>query len=285
MWPDKKYFLLTIVLLLFTLSSCEDRSESIVPDISPHPGARMIVMGDCRDGDQVLDRLTSIILGMKPFPVLVVFNGDMVGRAGDEVEWAIFHETIFPLENSLTLLPVAGNHDIKGPKTREIYRKQFSLPGGRTFYRYDLDNLRIIVLDGTFEESREAIAGEQLIWLENQMDVLAGDSSFKIVFCHYPVFRSEEGDKEPLRNADNLHQLFVKAGVQAVFTSHDHVYDHQVHDGIDYFISGGAGADMVDGTDHSSFFHLILLTVGQDEMWVEVIDLNGEVVREIIIDR
>jgi len=278
--------LLVLLLAGAWLCSCGsgiNLGQGTPEELPERPGWGLVVMGDSRGGADVLLRLAMIVSLLDPRPELTVHLGDMISRPGDEFQWGVFHEVMEPITEFMPLYPVPGNHDVEGGKSQDIYRQQFNLPGGMTYYRVDVNNARLLFLDGTIPGQKNSIAGEQLVWLEDQMTQLAGDTAFKLVFCHYPFFKASSSSHEPLMNAADLHALFVAAGVQAVFSSHDHLYDHQVHDGIDYFISGGGGAPPEGG--EGSFYHFVLVSVDRDYLWVDVINLAGEVYDTVMIGR
>ncbi|MCM3900239.1 MAG: metallophosphoesterase, partial [Pyrinomonadaceae bacterium] len=81
---------------------------------------------------------------------------------------------------------------------------------------------------------------KQLDWLENE---LAKDKSeWKITFHHHPPYSSggKHGSDSALRKV--VEPIFVKYGVNAVFTGHDHFYERiRPQKGIYYFVSGAGG--------------------------------------------
>jgi hypothetical protein len=73
--------------------------------------------------------------------------------------------------------------------------------------------------------------------------------------------------------------LFENAGVKAVFSGHEHNFQHSRHSGIDYFISGGAGKirrskPSMDGFEDAhtvswaGAFNFLIVTVDGDRMVV-----------------
>jgi hypothetical protein len=65
---------------------------------------------------------------------------------------------------------------------------------------------------------------------------------WRVAFFHHPPYSSggRHGSDEDVRMI--LHPLFVKNGIDVVFTGHDHFYERvKPQDGITYFVSGAAG--------------------------------------------
>jgi hypothetical protein len=83
-------------------------------------------------------------------------------------------------------------------------------------------------------------------------------------------------DKFPLER-DNLHQLFLKTGVKAVFEADDHRYDRMEKDRILYVITGGGGAPLTSFKERGGFFHYVWISVQQERIEGEVVDLEGRI--------
>jgi hypothetical protein len=82
--------------------------------------------------------------------------------------------------------------------------------------------------------------------------------------------------------------LFARGGVRAIFSGHEHNFQHSSHEGIDYFITGAGskvrkgapddleGAHTVSWADAA---HFLLVTIGGETMSVRAIGelVDGEV--------
>jgi hypothetical protein len=112
---------------------------------------------------------------------------------------------------------------------------------------------------------------------------------WRIPFCHHPPFCA--GPQH--RNTDHMEKLlplFAKGGVRAVFSGHEHNFQHSRHEGIDYFVSG-AGSKVRKGTPEdfegahtvswADYAHFLLVTVESNAMRVRAI---GELVDGAIRD-
>ena len=102
---------------------------------------------------------------------------------------------------------------------------------------------------------------------------------WRLPFCHHPPFCA--GPQH--RNTDRMERLlplFAAGGVRAVFSGHEHNFQHSSVDGIDYFITG-AGSKVRKGApvgfeeahtvswDDSA--HFLLVTLDGDSMTVRAI--------------
>jgi hypothetical protein len=89
-------------------------------------------------------------------------------------------------------------------------------------------------------------------------------------------------DKHPLAR-DDLHQLFVKTGVKAVFQGDDHRYDQMAKDQILYIITGGGGAPIYALKDAGGYFHYVWVSVQKGRVEGEAVDLDGQTKDRFVI--
>ena len=273
---------LSISLLLVSFSSYALHSGSI-RDVSGNierlgplgPRFQFAVIGDSRDGEKVYTQLLERILDRKPR--FIIHLGDMVSRP-NEMEWGPF----FEISKSVTppFFPVVGNHDVGTTRRgEEIYRRQFFLPEGKTYYSFRTGDGLFVILDS--EKGKERIVGEQWSWLEDLLST--SNAGLKLVFLHRPLFlpadsfKSGKGmDRYPI-DRDNLHRLFLRTGVGAVFAADDHRYDRREKDHIVYVISGGGGAPLYAFKDRGGYHHYVWVSVDQGRAEAEAVDLEGRV--------
>ena len=122
-----------------------------------------------------------------------------------------------------------GNHDTSNQR----FYAPFNM-NGEEYYRLDRNGVSIYALNSNYLDKK------QLDWLTAE---LAKDpNAWRVAFFHHPPYSSggRHGSDEQVQQI--LHPLFVKNGVDVVFTGHDHFYERiKPQDGITYFVSGGAG--------------------------------------------
>jgi len=121
-----------------------------------------------------------------------------------------------------------GNHD--DPNQR------FYLPfnmAGRRYYSFKKGNVRFFALDSNYMDRA------QLAWLEPELKNSGSD--WKIAYFHHPLYSSGmHGSQVDLRVV--LEPLFLKYGVDVVFSGHEHFYQRiKPQKGVNYFVSGAAG--------------------------------------------
>ena len=276
--------LFVLIHVLCHAGSIRDVGQSVEKVKSIGPPLQFAVIGDSRDGEKVYGRLIQKILDRKPH--FIIHLGDMITRPGEK-EWNRFFETSKAID--IPFFPVVGNHEIGStPRGEEMYRKQFNLPGCKTYYSFRAAHTLFAILDS--EIGRGQILEEQRVWLEKTLS--SSEEKFKLAFLHRPLFPPADSlklgkamDKYPSAR-DDLHQLFVKTKVKAVFQGDDHRYDRMENDQILYIITGGGGAPIYALKETGGYFHYVWISIQRGRMEGEVVDLEGQIQdRFVIVDR
>jgi len=273
-------FLLPSALLY--AGSIKDVSQSVKQVQSVRSPFQFVIVGDSRDGEKVYTQLMKTAVERKP--QFLIHLGDMI-PSPHEREWQAFFE--ISKQINLPFFPVVGNHDVgTNKKGVEMYRRQFFLPEEKTYYAFRAGRILFVILDS--EEWKGRIMNEQRSWLEDTLS--SSQETFKFVFLHRPLFppknslkRGHALDKYPVER-DDLHQLFLKAGVKAVFAGDDHRYDRTKKDGILYLISGGGGAPLAAFRESGGYFHYVWISVQKEKVQGEVVDLEGQIQDRFVIE-
>src|SRR5205807_2181046 len=150
---------------------------------------------------------------------------------------------------------------------------------GQRYYTFAKKNVRFFVLDTDYMDP------PQLQWLEQQLK--SARDEWKICYFHHPLYSSggTHGSETDLRVL--LEPLFVKYGVNVVFSGHDHIYERvKPQKGIYYFVSGSAGqlrkgdlrrsALTAAGFDQDQSF--MLNEIVGDDLFFQVISRTGKTV-------
>jgi len=248
-----------ILLLLVPVVSA---AGTAVPAAKEGKAFRFSVMGDNRprgEGGDVVTQPAEFLQTIREVnllrPDLAVVVGDLImGYTGDKElirkEWDAFDEAVRGFTMPVRLVP--GNHDIWDRQSKEIYRKRY----GPSYYSFQHEGCRFIVLDSEDIVHRDRITGAQLEWLEAE---LAKKARQTFVFLHKPFWRYDEGGSN--WNED-VHPLLTAAGVTAVFAGHWHYYEKsRTRDGVAYYVTGGAGAEIDENEHAGDFFHHLLVDV------------------------
>jgi len=201
---------------------------------SPAP-VRFAIMGDRTSGmvPGIFDSIIREVQILRPDFVMTV--GDMIEGYVDDTlvmnkKWEEFLTLVEPLTMPIYYTP--GNNDIFSDKSETWY------PGhiGERYYSFDYNDLHFIILDNSRIELSTESPAEQLDWLAGNL-AENSNAAHTFVFMHKPFWYNSTAENQP----DTLHTLFVKYGVDAVFTVHYHDYFSGEYDGIIYTSLGSSG--------------------------------------------
>jgi len=267
--------LFVLIHVICHAGSIRDVSQSVEKVLSIEPPIQFAILGDSRDGKKTYAQLLQKILGRKPH--FIIHLGDMVSRPSEE-EWKEFFEISEAID--IPFFPAIGNHEVADTSRGEgIYRKQFHLPGDKTYYSFRAADTLFVILDS--EKGRGQILEEQWMWLEETLS--PSKEKFKLTFLHRPLFLPTDSfklgkvmDKYPFAR-DNLHGFFKRTKVKAVFAGDDHRYYRMENDQILYIITGGGGAPIYAPKDRGGYFHYVWVSLQKRGLEGEVVDLKGQV--------
>jgi hypothetical protein len=174
-----------------------------------------------------------------------------------------------------------GNHD----DTTNVSYKLFNM-GGQRYYTYAMSNARFFVLDSN------ALDPKQVAWINAALK--DAKEPWKICYFHHPLYSDggRHGPSVDLRVV--LEPIFVKYGVDVVYSGHDHVYERiKPQKGITYFVSGAGGqlrrgdlrrsANTDAGFDQDQSF--MLNEIAGDDLDFQVISRSGRTVDRGTIHR
>jgi hypothetical protein len=281
--PRLAIALIVLIVLLLPLALWADNFPSSInkqkPRLEPARGGVVFcVFGDCRPaGSPSRFRITNSVaraMAMEQ-PQFVVGLGDYIdGAKGLEAtrqQWLRFFGAIAPLTqpDPIPLALAIGNHDDGSP----LFEQYF----GRRYFSFDVGGVHLIVLDSERPGENGQITGAQWQWLNADL-AAAAQARLIFVAMHQPLFpvgvhRGSSLDRYP-NYRDRLHMLLARNKVSAVFSSHEHLYNHQQRDGVHYFISGGGGAPLYAEAASGGFYHYLLVECTDESFTVQVKRLN-----------
>jgi hypothetical protein len=248
---------------------------TVTPPESPD-NFTFVVTGDNRPpgaGDPIMPVFDEICKEISLIrPNFVFWTGDCIYGYSDTPDAANSEYDDFLKTVSLCNVPVfnaIGNHEATSdPNMETIYIKRM----GALYGSMDYGNSHFIslntdpIVDGKVIEG--TIDPDQMAWLK--ADLAANSKAANIfVFMHHYVFGPPDPDDPAgldtgfatIADRDALHKVFVQYGVRAVFCGHAHLYFHAVHDSVDYYISGNAGAPLDADPENGGYFGYMMVTV------------------------
>jgi len=236
---------------------------------------RFAVIGDSGTGSSSQYRVAEVLTSSRAkFPYeFVLMMGDNLYYGSGEKDYKKKFELPYKalLDSGLKFYATLGNHD----NSNERFYKPFNMNGERYYTFKPKAGVRIFSLDSNYMDK------PQLQWLEKEL--AASGSDWKIMFFHHPLYSSGGAHGSDVQLREQLEPLFLKYGVDAVFSGHEHFYERiKPQKGIYYFISGGA-AKLRDGDVKKSDLTAKSFDTGYHFMLVEL--TNAALHFQVISDR
>ena len=213
-------------------------------------------------------------------PDFVVTVGDLTesyrGPEFQKEDWKVVKESLKILTCPIYHTP--GNHDIIAEEYRAYYEQQ---SGFKSYYSFDYGDSHFIIFDNAIGESYAEIKPEQKKWLEEDLKTNQHKTNI-FVFMHKPFWANGIGKGKP----DEMHELFKKYNVDAVFTGHWHQYASNVYDGITYVLAGssggGFGSNNKENIALGMFFQFLWCKVEGDKLHVSIIKSGNTFDRDLV---
>jgi 3',5'-cyclic AMP phosphodiesterase CpdA len=218
-----------------------------------------------------------------PFEFVIMLGDNIYGGstpADFDKKFAVPYKPL--LDAGVKFYASLGNHD----NTNERFYQPFNM-NGESYYTYKKGNARFFVLNSNYMDPK------QLAWLEGQLKD-AGNGGWKICYFHHPLYSSGQFHGPSLDLRKLLEPLFVKYGVDVVFSGHDHVYERiRPQQGIYYFMEGASGELRPGNLAHTAITEkgfdtdrsFVLSEIAGDDMYFETISRTGETVDSGVIHR
>jgi acid phosphatase type 7 len=184
-------------------------------------------------------------------PAFISVGGDIAYNGDATNDWKVWDsETEVWRQRHIMVYPALGNHDLHGNQTIALanYFQRFPALQNNRYYSVRAANTLMLMLDSSLDET----SGQQGEWLAKKLDSLPSDVDFVFLVLHHPPYTASS-DKTPggghsARHPERLlaqvleeHQGRTHARF-VVFSGHVHNYEHQEHNGVTYFVTGGGGA-------------------------------------------
>jgi hypothetical protein len=219
-------------------------------------------------------------------PGLVLWSGDAVyGYCDSAAELEDEYQRFMAIAErpGVPLYNAPGNHEIHDDVSRcsdeekqhvcaaqpcavDAYRRRF----GDLYGSFNVGDIHFVGLDAEqIGTPHPEIDPDQMKWLRDDLEAHKSDRAI-FVFSHSEFYSSPlidfgSGPSHPaIGNRVELHELFRRYPVKAVFSGHEHLYWREPaenHDFVNYIVSGGAGAPLYAPPDRGGFAHYLLVRV------------------------
>jgi Calcineurin-like phosphoesterase len=231
--------------------------------------------------DGIYSQLLRQVAALDPAPVFFANLGDFAGPGTPDR-----HEHYLRLVEGLPVpnICVVGNHDLDDPGGPDAWAQVH----GPMSFDFAYGNTHFVVLNGAPGEVGEVdirvdvpVEGpreEALAFLERSLE--AADTPNRVVLTHMPPHLGGHYQPHPewgfqAREHEFL-ELLRRHGVGLVCCAHGLAFDHHVHDGIHFVMSGGGGTGLCsdfrgicaegDGrpADRGSLFHAVQIEMAEN---------------------
>jgi len=245
---------------------------------------RFLVLGDAGTGDREQYEVANQMIRygrVFPFTFAIMLGDNIYGsERPQDFDKKFIRPYKVLLDADVEFHAALGNHD--DPNQR--YYKPFHLDGNR-YRTFKKGNVRFFVIDSNYLDPA------QVKWLEKELS--ASGSDWKIAYFHHPLYTTaRRGPEVELRAV--LEPLFVKHGVDVVFTGHEHIYERlQPQKGIYHFTVGGAAklrkGDTRPGSLIAARFDrdrsFLLAEIAGDSLYFQTISRKGATVDKGVLVR
>jgi hypothetical protein len=231
--------------------------------------------------DGIYSQLLRQVARIEPAPVFFANLGDFAGPGTPDR-----HERYLRLVDGLPVpnICVVGNHDLDD----EAGPDAWSRVHGPTNFDFAYGNTHFVAIDGAPGEVGEVdiptdvpVAGpreEALEFLERSLE--AADAPHRVVLTHMPPHLGGRYEPHPewgfQAREEEFLSLLRRHGVALVCCAHGLAFDHHVHDGIHFVMSGGGGTGLCSDfrgicaegeghpADRGSLFHAVQIEIGEN---------------------
>lgn len=289
---------LVFCIFLLALTATAQNAPAAL-DARIHPPFTFVAYGDIRfldptntkDSDPV-KRKQLVAQIAKEKPAFIVLTGDLVATGADRNQWAVYDRETAPLRKAgITIYPSLGNHDLRGDLQTALqnYFQRFPYLHESRWYTVRAGNVLLITLDSSMDQPR----GEQMQWLNEQLDSIPSDVDFVVFNFHHPPYthsredmpgggHSERAAEQSLGTMLERRQPNTRARF-LVFSGHVHNYERYEHSGVTYVVTGGGGATPYEVpresgdayTDPGPTYHYNVVSVDRGKLSLRMMKLEG----------
>lgn len=273
----KRHFLLLSLLGMLLLGARQDAFNFPLKSNS----VKFAAIGDMGTGEapqlETAERMDTA-RKVFPFEFVIMLGDNIYGGSSPKDFEKKFERPYKPLlDAGVKFYASLGNHD----NPNERFYKPFNMSEAN-YYSFKKGNVRFFALDSNYMDAK------QLAWLQKELQDSAQSNDWKICFFHHPLYSSGKTHGSSIELRALIEPLFIKYGVDAVFSGHDHVYEHvKPENGIYYFTEGSSGQLREDGlranTDMTqkgfdSDRTFMLVEIAGDVMYFETMSRTGAIV-------
>jgi 3',5'-cyclic AMP phosphodiesterase CpdA len=272
--------------LLFVAAAA---SAVLVAQSAPLPNTagslKFAAIGDNGTGDRPQYEVAQQMAKLRTtfaFDLVIMLGDNMYGGQSPSDYVKKFEQPYAPLlAAGVKFQASIGNHD----RPEQVSYKLYNMNGQR-YYTYTRNNVRFLALDSNLMDRK------QLEWIDATLRDARED--WKICYFHHPLYSNADRHGSAVDLRVLLEPIFIKYGVNVVFSGHDHVYERlKPQKGIYYFVSGSAGqlraGNMAPSDQTAASFDrdqsFMAVEVAGADMFFQTISRSGQTVDSGVIHR
>lgn len=244
----RREFLTLLPATVITARAAANTPHGTAPNISgaplptsnqPRTVVRFAALGDMGTGESdqySLAKGMAVYHERHPFDAVLTL-GDNIYPHGEAALFKDRFERPYAelLQRGVRFHAALGNHDVRRGLQAQMKYADFNM-GGKAYYSFTKGEglIEFFALDST------NVTRQQLQWLDEAL--AASKAQWKIAYFHHPLYSSAITHGSEIRLRALLEPLFVKHGVTAALSGHDHTYERtKPQRGVQYFVSGAGG--------------------------------------------
>jgi len=228
----KRAFVSFILAIVFTFSTAYGQSVKLTLPNKDN-SVRFLVVGDTGTGSEQQQELANVMLRYRqvfPFEFALMMGDNLYGSE-KAVDYKKKFENVYKplLDQKIKFYAALGNHDESNERFYEFFNME-----GQEYYHFKKGDVSFYALNSNYMDKK------QVDWLN---DKLATDTApWKIAFFHHPPYSSGSAHGSDTKLREIIEPIFLKYGVNVVFTGHEHFYERiKPQKGIYYFTEGASG--------------------------------------------
>ncbi|RAK05248.1 glycosyltransferase involved in cell wall biosynthesis [Halanaerobium saccharolyticum] len=273
---SKIYLLILIIIILILISykiyapyTIQDfnavnvRNMDIIKNRIENEDYSFAVVGNIENSIAIFDNRILEKINQKNADFIISTGNNL--RDGDESKYRVFYRTLEKL--NIPFLTAIGSREIRDGGNENFY-KYF----GPFYYSFHINDSYFIFLDTTENTNPDW----QQQWLVNVLEEAAAYDKKFVIMNKTPLKIDAEylldDSIKYIESADlrNFYQnIFAEYNVEAVFSSNLEIFHQENIEGVNYYVSGGAGGELIFD-NKKSFYHYLLVNVTADGVDVSV---------------
>ena len=227
------------------------------------------VVGNIENSISIFDRNILKKIQQKN-PDFILSTGNNVIDGG-EGKYRILHKTL--QKSNIPFLTGVGKSEVKDEGYKNFY-KYF----GPFYYTFEIKDSYFIFVDNTGHTSYKW----QQKWLESQLKV-AKNYQHRFIIMNKPPLKLKldyliKNNSKYITSEEKrkyYQNIFSEYQVDAVFSSNISLYHQENIKGVDYFITGGAGGELIVN-EKNSFYHFLTVNIDNGEINYSVNKIDNQ---------